>query len=118
MANFPRFASPVPQEWRVYYRAVRQWFQNGSERPERPENRLQPFRDAKEKRRKKLISFRLDEDLLEFTKKLARSSGIRSSSGNWIQDGLRRSIQEGTEDPEQCPFLFKASRGFRDEGRE
>jgi len=107
MANFPRFASPVPQEWRVYYRAVRQWFQNGSGRPERPEDPLQPFRDAKEKRRKKLISFRLDEDLLEFTKELARQYSLRYQVviRHWIKDGLRRSIQEGTEDPEQCPFL-------------
>jgi len=107
MANFPRFASPVAREWRVYYRAIRQWFQTGSAtRPKLPEDPLQPFRDSSDKRRKRLISLRMDEDLLALSKELARQHGLRYQVvlRLWIQEGLRRAIREGVEDPERCPF--------------
>ena len=107
MPNFPRFASPVARDRRSYYRAIVEWFHNGSgPRPERPEDPLQPFRDATERRRKRLISMRVDEDLLDLTKELARQHGLRYQVvfRLWIQEGLRRAIREGVEDPERCPF--------------
>ena len=107
MARFPRFASPVEQERRAYYRAVRTWFDNGSGRaPKPPENALRPFRDAKGTGPKKPISLRIDEDLLELTKELARQHGLpyQAVIRVWIEEGLRRSIREGVEDPERCPF--------------
>jgi len=109
MAKYPRFAAPVPPEWRSYYRwLLERWTQPRSEdRPGRPEDPLEPFRDAKVKHRKRLISIRVDEDLLELTKELARQHGLRYQAvlRLWIQEGLRRAIREGVEDPEPCPFL-------------
>jgi len=108
MAKYPRFASPVAQEWRAYYRAVRDWFQKGSGAAvDRPEDPLQPYRDAQSgKRRKKLISLRLEEDLLDLTKELARQHGLRYQVviRRWVEEGLRRSIREGAQDPDRLPI--------------
>jgi hypothetical protein len=104
MANFPRFAEPEPPEWRAYFAAIRQWFENGSGPPiERPDDPLQPFRDATAKSEKKLISIRVDEDLLHLTKELSRQHGLpyQAVIRAWIEEGLRRSIREGAGDPEQ-----------------
>jgi len=108
MAKYPRFASPVAQEWRAYYRAVRDWFQKGcGAAVDRPEDPLRPYRDAQTtKRRKKLISLRLDEDLLHLTKEVARQHGLRYQVviRLWVEEGLRRSIREGAQDPERSPI--------------
>ena len=68
--------------------------------------RLEPFRDANDKRRKRLISIRVDEDLLDLTKDLARQHDLRYQAVMrcWLEQGLRRAIREGAEDPERCPF--------------
>ena len=107
MPSFPRFASPVAAEWRAYYRAIQKWFQNGTGPPaERPEDPLRPYRDAKRKRRKKLISLRVDEDLLELAKEVARQHHLRYQAviRLGIVEGLRRGIREGVEDPERSPW--------------
>jgi uncharacterized protein (DUF4415 family) len=104
--NFPRFASPVPQERRNYYRAIQQWFQTGSGPPfERPEDPLRPYRDAKGERRKKLISLRVDQDLLELAKEVARQHELRYQAvlRLWIEEGIRRAIREGVTDPDPSP---------------
>lgn len=44
MASLPRFASPVAQERRAYFRALYQWFHTGSGPPvEAPEDPLRPI---------------------------------------------------------------------------
>jgi uncharacterized protein (DUF4415 family) len=101
MAKFPRFASPVPREWRAYYRAIQEWFERGTgPAAERPEDPLRPFRDAsKGKSRRKLISLRLDHHLLELTKEVARQHDLRYQAviRLWIEEGLRRAIREGVD---------------------
>lgn len=106
MAKFPRFAAPLSPEWRAYFRGIVDYFQLGQGScPERREDPLQPFRDAKVKPRRRLISIRVDEDLLEITKELARQHGLRSQAviRLSIQEGLRRAIREGVDDPDPCP---------------
>ena len=78
MARLPRFASPVARERRAYFRALQQWFQTGNGRPvQGPEDPLRPYRDAHPGRRRKLISLRVDEYLLELTQEVPRQHGPR-----------------------------------------
>ena len=120
MVNFPRFAPPEPPEWRAYFSSIRQWFENGSGKPIKPpDDPLQPFRDATTTSRKRLISIRVDEDLLNLTKELARQHGLpyQAVIRVWIEEGLRRAIREGAEDPErrQAPPGGAARRSRRGE---
>jgi len=113
MAIYPRFASPVPQDWRIYYRALQQWFQKGSGPDvERPEDPLRPYRDAAKgkSRRRKLISLRVDEHLLELTKEVAHQHELRYQVviRLWIEEGIRRAIREGVDDPDKSPFVGTA----------
>lgn len=108
MGNYPRFAAPLPKEWRVYFRALEQWIQGCGKLPaRRPEDILEPFRDAEGKRSKRLISIRVDEHLLALTKEVARQHDLRYQAviRLWIEEGLRRAIHEGVEDPDPCPNL-------------
>ena len=68
-----------------------------------PEDPLQPFRDAATTSRRRLISIRVDEDLLSLTKELARQHGFpyQAVIRVWIEEGLRRAIREGNEGPER-----------------
>ena len=72
----------------------------------RPPMTLRPFRDASGKRRKRPISLRIDEVFLELTKELARQHDLRYQVviHQWIEEGLRRAIREGVDDPERCPY--------------
>ena len=108
MARLPRFASPVSRERRAYFRSLQRWFQAGSGPPlERPDDPLRPYRDAHPERRRKLISLRVDEYLLDLTREVARQHGLRYQTvlRLWIEEGLRRAIQEGTEDPDPSPVV-------------
>ena len=105
MVNFPRFAPPEPPEWRAYYAAIRQWFESGSGRPtEPPDDPLRAFVDATAKTRKRLISIRVDEELLDLTKELARQHGMpyQAVIRVWIEEGLRRAIREGAREREHA----------------
>ena len=102
MANFPRFASPEPPEWQAYFSAIRQWYEKGSGPPiKRPDDPLQPFLDATTTTRRRLISIRVDEDLLNLTKELARQHDLpyQAVIRIWIEEGLRRAIREGAGAP-------------------
>jgi len=68
---------------------------------------LQPYRDARPSRRRKLISLRVDEYLLELTQEVARQHGLRYQAviRLWIAEGLRRAILEGAEDPDRSPVV-------------
>ena len=106
--KFPPLASPVAKDRREYYRAARDWFQKGTGAfVEKPVDPLQRYLDAHPSRRKKLISIRVDEELLELTREVARQHNLRYQAviRIWIQEGLRRSIQEGPEDPEPSPVV-------------
>ena len=106
MTDFPRFASPESPEWRGYWRALQAWSRHGAAPPGKPpEDPLRPFRDATGKRPKRPISIRIDEVSLELTKELARQHDLRYQAviRVWIEEGLRRAIREGIEDPERCP---------------
>ena len=108
MVRFPRFASPLSREQRAYFRGLQQWFQKGSGPPvERPEDPLRPYRDLHPSRRRKLISLRVDEYLLELTQEVARQHDLRYQAviRLWIEDGLRRAIREGVEDPDPSPVV-------------
>ena len=50
---------------------------------------------------------RVDEDLLELTQEVARQHGWRYQAviRLWIEEGLRRAIQEGVEDPDPSPVV-------------
>ena len=114
MASYPRFASPVAREWRIYYRALQQWFQTGAgPAVDRPEDPLRPYRDVtkgKSRRRRKLISLRVDQHLLELTKEIARQHELRYQVviRLWIEEGIRRAIREGVDDPERSPVVWTA----------
>ena len=98
MPNFPRFAPPDPPEWSAYYASVRHRFESGSGPPiKRPDDPLQPFRDANESGPRKPISIRVDHDLLALTKELARQHGLpyQVVIRVWIEEGLRRAIRGG-----------------------
>lgn len=106
MPKYPPLASPVSKERRDYYRAMKNWFQKGTGGlAQRPGDPLQPYRDATTRRRKRLISLRVDEDLLEFTREVARQHGLRYQQviRLWIEEGLRRAIREGIDDPAPSP---------------
>ena len=106
MSKFPRLASPVAREWRAYYRSLQLWFQKGSGTPAvRPDDPLGPYRDARPRRRRKPISLRLDEHLLELTKEAARQHGLSYQAviRLWIEEGLRRAFREASEDPDRSP---------------
>ncbi len=108
MARLPRFASPVARERRAYFRALQQWLRTGTGPPVgRPEDPLQPYRDAHPNRRRKLISLRVDEYLLELTREVARQHDLRYQAviRLWIAEGLRRAILEGAEDPDPSPVV-------------
>ena len=108
MARHPRFASPLAQERRAYFRALQQWFQKGSGPPvESPDDSLRPYRDAHHSRRRRLISLRVDEYLLELTQEVARQHGLRYQAviRLWIEEGLRRAIREGVDDPDPSPVV-------------
>jgi uncharacterized protein (DUF4415 family) len=108
MPKFPPLASPVAKDRREYYRAARDWFQKGTGAfVEKPADPLQRYLDAHPSRRKKLISIRVDEELLELTREVARQHNLRYQAviRIWIQEGLRRSIREGPEDPEPSPVV-------------
>jgi predicted DNA binding CopG/RHH family protein len=61
---------------------------------------LRAFVDATAKTRKRLISIRVDEELLDLTKELARQHGMpyQAVIRVWIEEGLRRAIREGAQD--------------------
>lgn len=101
MPKFPRFASPVPKEWRAYYRAI----QGSGPIVDRPPDLLAPFRDGQPEGRKKLISLRVDEYLLELTKEVARQHQMRYQAviRQWIQEGLCRAMREAKDDPDPSP---------------
>jgi hypothetical protein len=50
---------------------------------------------------------RVDEYLLELTQEVARQHGLRYQGviRLWIEEGLRRAIQEGAEDPDPSPVV-------------
>jgi hypothetical protein len=99
--------TPVSPEWRAYFRALRAWSKHGSPPAGKaPEDPLRPFRDATGKRPRRPISLRVDEVFLELTKELARQHGLRYQVviRERIEEGLRRAIREGVEDPERCPY--------------
>ena len=111
MARLPRFAAPLSREQRAYFRALYKWFQAGSGPAlERPDDPLRPYRDAHPGRRRKLISLRVDEYLLELTQEVARQHGLRYQAvlRLWIEEGLRRAIREGVDDPDPCPVVPRA----------
>ena len=108
MAKLPRFASPVAQDRRAYFRALHEWLQMGTGPPvERPEDPLRPYREAHPGRRRKLISLRVDEYLLALTQEVARQHGLRYQAvlRLWIEEGLRRALLEGADDPDPCPVV-------------
>ena len=108
MARFPRFASPLSREQRAYFRSLQRWFQTGSGPSlERPDDPLRPYRDAHPKRRRKLISLRVDEYLLALTQEVARQHGLRYQAviRLWVEEGLRRAIREGADDPDPSPVV-------------
>lgn len=108
MARFPRFASPLARERRAYFRALQQWFRTGSGPPvQAPDDPLRPYREAHASRRRKLISLRVDEHLLELTQEVARQHGLRYQAviRLWIEEGLRRAILEGVDDPDPSPVV-------------
>ena len=112
MANFPPFAHPEPPEWRAYYSAIRRRFENGTGQPiEPPNDPLRAFVDATARSRKRLISIRLDEDLLVLTKELARQHRLpyQAVIRVWIEEGLRRAIREGADETQHHQG-FAASR--------
>ena len=110
MAAWPRFASPVPKELRAYYRACQQWYQKHGAAAlapvERPDDPLRPYQDGKIHRRKKLVSIRLDEYLLELTKEVARQHDMpyQAVVRQWVKEGLRRAIREAKDDPDPSPI--------------
>jgi hypothetical protein len=111
VAGFPRFASPVAREQREYFRALQRWFQTGTGGPTaRPDDPLQPYRDGKPRRRRKAIFLRVDEYLLALTQEVARQHGLRYQAVMrlWIEEGLRRALVEGRDDPEPSPVVPRA----------
>ena len=111
MARLPRFASPLAPERRAYFRALHQWFQKGTGSPvESPDDPLRPYRDAHPRRRRRLISLRVDEYLLELTQEVARQHGLpyQAVIRLWIEEGLRRAIREGVDDPDPSPVVPRA----------
>jgi predicted DNA binding CopG/RHH family protein len=72
---------------------------------DRPLDPLAPYRDAHSERRKKLISIRLDEYLLELTREVARQHQMpyQAVIRQWIQEGLRRVLREAKDDPDPSP---------------
>ena len=72
----------------------------------RPNDPLKLYQDALPRKRRKLISLRVDEYLLELTKEVARQHELSYQAviRLWIEEGLRRAIREGTEDPEPSPI--------------
>jgi len=108
VARLPRFSSPLAPERRAYFRALYQWHQAGSGPPvERPEDPLRPYRDGHPRQRRKPISLRVDEYLLELTQEVARQHGLRYQAviRLWIEEGLRRAIREGGDDPDPSPLV-------------
>ena len=63
------------------------------------------YRDAHPSRRRKLISLRVDEYLLELTQEVARQHGLRYQAVIRIAEGLRRAILEGADDPDPSPVV-------------
>ena len=65
---------------------------------------LRAFVDATAKTRKRLISIRVDEELLDLTKELARQHGMpyQAVIRVWIEEGLRRAIREGAREREHA----------------
>jgi hypothetical protein len=52
----------------------------------------------------------VDEHLLELTKEVARQHGLRYQAviRLWIEEGLRRGILEGVDDPDPSPVVPRA----------
>ncbi len=71
----------------------------------RPDDPLQLYHDAGPRKRRKLISLRVDEYLLGLTKEVARQHELSYQAviRLWIEEGLRRAIREGSEDSEPSP---------------
>lgn len=92
------FGSPIPPEARAYAAELTRWFrEGGGPPPEPPVDPLKPYLDYFGSL-KEPICVRMEPWMVELTKEVAKQYRLpyQQVIREWVRDGLRRVIREGT----------------------